>query len=526
MLDYRVDHQALPTFGFLTLRRRWKLICICVALSMTAGAAFALLKGATYTASTQFLVYIKEVQPGSELVVSLGRADLTQVENEIEIIRSRGTLAKVVRSLNLASDPEFVPDATLLGQLARWLVSRPQTASDESRDRQEIAIQSLAKHIAPQRIGTSHTILLNVTSSAPEKSALIANEISQVMLQARGNTDPEGDRSPLLRERLQGLGPGVYVMTPALVPDRPNGPRRILVVLGAIAAGFLLGAALAFFLDLRDRSIRTAAQVERFGVECLGAIPWLPRRKLASKNPARSARQRIAQDGLAPSPLLTQTLLRIAVAAEAAKARVLGIASPIAGDGTTTVARHFAQTAARSQKVLLVEAGRGLGSEPRIHGTGPDPAALGHARLETRDGDLWHDDEGGPDVLTIAASPGGDGCANWWMHCGRKSLAAYDLIVVGLPPLEQGAAYRMAAQSIDGILLVMKWGSTDAERIERAFAISGAVPTDFIGAVLNGVDSRMIGLFGDKLWEAEAVVGARRRPFVTAMQIEPVAGPA
>lgn len=524
MLGYSVDHQPLPIVGFLTLRRRWKLVCICVGLALAAGASFALLKGATYTASTQFLVYVKEVQPGSELVVSLGRADLTQVENEIEIIRSRGTLAKVVRSLNLADDPEFVPAATLPEELARWLVGRPQAASDESRNRQEIAIASLAKHIAPQRIGTSHTILLNVTTSAPEKSALIAHEISQVMLQARG-ADQEGDRSPLLRERLQGLGPGVYLMTPALVPDKPNGPRRILIVLGAILAGSLFGAALALLLDLRDKSIRTTAQVERFGLECLGAIPQLSRKKPASSRQTGSMRQRATQDEFAPSPLQTQTLLRMAVAAEAAKARVVGIASPIAGDGATTVARHLAQTAARSRKVLLVEAGRNAVSGPRSEAASPDPTALGNAHPEPRDGDLWHDDAGGPDVLTIAASPGGDGCANWWMHCGRKSLAAYDLIVVGLPPLEQGAAFRMAAQGIDGILLVMKWGGAAAERIERAFAVSGASPADFIGAVLNGVDSRTIGLFGDELWEAEAAVSARRRPFVMAMQMEPVAEP-
>uniref|UniRef100_A0A9E8CKP2 Tyrosine kinase G-rich domain-containing protein n=1 Tax=Bosea sp. NBC_00436 TaxID=2969620 RepID=A0A9E8CKP2_9HYPH len=491
---------------------------------MAAGAFFVLLKGATYTASTQFLVYVKEVQPGSELVVSLGRADLTQVENEIEIIRSRGTLAKVVSSLNLASDPEFVPAPTLPEQLVRWLAGRSQTAADESRSRQEIAIASLAKHISPQRIGTSHTILLNVTTSSSEKSTLIANEISQVMLQARG-ADQEGDRSPLLRERLQGLGPGIYVMTPALVPDKPNGPRRILIVLGAVFVGFLIGTALALLLDLQDKSIRTANQVERFGLECLGAIPWLSRRKPASANEPGSMRQRTTEGEFAPSPLLDQTLLRMAVAAEAAKARVVGIASPIAGDGATTVARHFAQTAARSQKVLLVEAGRNALSMPRPEAASPDPTAVGNAHLETRDGDLWHDDAGGPDVLTIAASPDGDGCANWWMHCGRKSLAAYDLIIVGLPPLEQGAAFHMAAQNIDGILLVMKWGGADAERIERAFAVSGAAPADFIGAVLNGVDSRMIGLFGDELWKAEATISARRRPFVMAMRMEPVAEP-
>lgn len=519
MPGYRIDRQPSSTLGPLTLRRRWKIICTCVAISLAAAGAFILLKGAAYTATTQFLVYVKEVQPGSELVVSLGRADLTQVENEIEIIRSRGTLAKVVNALDLADDPEFVPTPTLPLDLVRKLFGLRQTSPDESRNRQEIAIESLAKHVALQRVGTSHAIQLKVTTSAAEKSALIASEISQVMLQSRVSADQDGERSPLLRERLQGLGPAVYVMTPALIPDNSNGPRKILVLLGALAAGFGIGAVLALLLDLRDRSIRTAAQVEQFGLECLGAIPWLSPETPVPSGRGNALRAQAGQDGLHPAPLLTQTLLRMAVATEAAKARVVGIASPIAGDGATTVARHFAEAADRNQNVLLVEAGRSATATP---GT----ASPGDGHPEPRDGDLRHDDAGGPDVLTIAASAGGDGCANWWMHCGRKSLAAYDLIVVGLPPLEQGAAFRIAAQSIDGILLVMKWGGADVERIERAFAISGAMPTDFIGAVLNGIDGRMIGLFGDKLWKAETVVGARRSPFAFEMPAEPAAGSA
>lgn len=509
MLDYIDDRQSLSTLGFLTLRRRWKLVFTCIALSLAAAAIFVIQRGVSYTASTQFLVYVKEVQPGSDLVISLGRADLTQVENEIEIIRSRGTLAKVVQSLNLADDPEFVPSATLPREIVRWLFSVPQATTDEGRGRQEIAVDSLAKHIAIQRIGTSHTILLNVTTSDPQKSALIANEISQIMLQSRVSAEQDGDRSPLLRERLQGLGPSVYVMTPALVPDKPSGPRKLLILLGALVTGFVAGLIAALLLDFRDKTIRTAAQVERFGLECIGALPLLARRMLAARGKAGPDEDRPGQDGLLPAPLAAQTLLRMTAAAEAVKVRVVGIASPTAGEGATTVARHFAQTAARSHRnVLLVEASRSptRGSSP-----------------ETR-GDFRRGDDGGPDVLAIVGSDEGEGPANWWMHCQRKSLAAYDLIVVGLPPLEQGPAFRLAAQNIDGILLVIQWGGVDRERIERALAVSGTVPTDFIGAVLNKVDDRMIGRFGDKLWQAETVIAARRRLFAAVTPIKPVTG--
>lgn len=522
MSDSIDDRHSLSTFGFLTLRRRWKLICACVVLAVAAGGAFVALRGASYTASTQFLVYVKEVQPGPEPVVSLGRADLTQVENEIEIIRSRGTLAKVVRSLNLADDPEFVPATTLAQDIAQRVFGMSRSASDERRSRQEIAIETLAKHVAIQRIGTSHTILVNVTTSDPEKSALIANDISQAMVQARLSAEQDGDRSPLLRERLQGLGPSVYVMTPALVPDKPSGPRKILVLLGAAIAGFVLGTALALLWDLKDRTIRTAAQVERFGLECIGAIPLLSRGKPAGRSGGRPVEERGGPGEFRSTPLLTQTLLRMTVAAEAAKARVVGVASPTAGEGATTVARQFAQAAARSsRKVLFVEtdaSGASANGASGYREISSDVAALCDGRLEKGVGE--------PDVLVVAASADGGGSANWWMHCDQKSLATYDLIIVGLPPLEQGAAFRLATQKIDGTLLVMKWGGADIERIERAFSVSGAVPSDFIGAVLNKVDGRMVGQFGDKLWKAETVVAARRRLFAASVPVEPVAGPA
>ena len=81
----------------------------------------------------------------------------------------------------------------------------------------------------------------------------------------------------------------------------------------------------------------------------------------------------------------------------------------------------------------------------------------------------------------------------------------------------------MAARTVDGILLVVQWGGADTVRVERAFAISGAAPSDFIGAVLNMVDDRMIGLFGDKFWKAEVVTAVRQRLFSPAMPSHPVA---
>lgn len=511
-MSFHIEELHLETtYGLPSLSRRWKVVAASVAASVLLGMFAVLMKPVSYTASTQLLIYLREIQPGPDLIVSPGRADLTQVENEIEIIRARGTLSKVVQSLNLTQDREFVPGMTLLQRSVQWITGSLQASLDESRRMQEVAVDSLARHITVKRVGTSHTILVNVTTSDPKKSERIANGISQVMLQARVSAEQDGNRSPLQRERLQGLGPSAYVMTPALAPEKPNGPRNILIILGAVVAGLGIGSVLAVFLDFTDKTIRCSAQVEHFGVDCIGAIPVLDDKRAALAGRFHSGKP-AGQKEFLPDALLNQTLLRAAVAIESARVRIVGIASSIAGEGASTVASHLARMATCSRKkVLFVETGRG--GTPHFFSVSGSPTTAGRV-------DMQELSAGAIGNLAPPAAYHGDQARNWTAYCAPEFLADYDLIVVNLPPLERGAEFRMATQNLDGVLLVVKWGSTHIEQIERAFTVSRAVPSDFIGAVLNMVDRRMIGQFGDKLWEAEAALVYRRRSFSRGKPIE------
>ncbi|WP_458756095.1 Wzz/FepE/Etk N-terminal domain-containing protein [Afipia sp. TerB] len=515
MSDYVGEPSSLRTFGLRSLQRRWKFIAACGALFFIAGLVVAILKPVSYRAFIQLLVYVRELQPGPEPVVSHGRVDLVQVENEIEIIRSRGVLAKVVRSLNLADDAEFVPAMTPLRKLTEWISHGQKAAFDQSRTREDTAIETLGRHMSVMRVGTSHTILVSVTTSSAEKSKQIASAIGQTVLQARIGVEQEGGKSPLLRERLQGLGPNAYVITTAVAPDRPSGPRKIIVILGMTIVGVVFGSALALLQDFRNRTIRTAAQVEYLGLECIGPIPLLRRWMPKSPSPPCSLREPVEDDEFRPNPMFDQTLSRIAVAIEAAKARTVGVASAVAGEGAATMARHLARTAACShKKVLLVVIKRNEPNRPSRQEASPAESAADRAAAE---GGIILNQRAGPDVLVVDGLNGVGGAATWWMHLGKDYLGSYDLIVLSLPPLEEGPEFRTAAKNLDGILLVLKWGGVDLERIERAIAVSGVAPSEFIGAVLNMVDERMIGKFGDKFWKAEATFAARRHAVERSM---------
>lgn len=491
------------TFDLLSLRRRWKLIALCGALSVLSGLLFLLFKPVKYTATTQLLVYVREIQLGPEPVVSPGRADLTQVQNEIEIIRSRGMLAAVVRSLNLDADDEFVSAPSRLGSMVEWLY-RPRRAGQEASTNLDLAIDALQKRLTIKKVGTSHTIQVNVSTSDPHKSERIANAIGQGAVERRFGADPSGSKSPLRRERLQGLGPNAYVMTAAGVPSRPDGPRKIIVLPAALGFGLMFGSALALLLDFRNSAVRAAAQVEHLGLECFGPIPFLCRRNAMTASGADSGRKLAVKDKFLPNPMQDQTLRRVAVAIQNTGARKIGVTSAVAGEGAATVSAQLARTC-RGAKVLLVDA-----SLKELPGNRDEFGVTSPFSVPRS---IVLDSSGGFDLLDVGGLSSSEASGASWMQHGQSVLGNYELIVVCLPPLEQGPEFRMAARNLDGILLVIKWGETRIETIERAITVSGVSDSDFVGAVLNMVDERMIGAFGDKFWNAEAALAAKRRSF-------------
>jgi hypothetical protein len=441
------------------------------------------------------LIYVRKLQPGPDPVVVAGSADLVDVQNEIELIRSRGMLAKAAQALNLVDDDEIAPAPTWLQSLL--------TAKDAPSTKLESAVEYLRKNVALKQVGASHTILISATTSDPHKSERIANAIADVAVQARVSAEQQGIVSPLLRERVQGLGPSAYVITPAEPSKKKDGPHKILVLAAATILGLAIGAALALLSDLFNRTVRTATQVENFGIECIGAIPKL-RSRIGLEGPP-SQHTFANERSLRPDAILNQTIRRALAAIEAAKVRTIGVTSAVGGEGATTVAGHLVKMAnACGMKALLVQPDPARRDSVRAVSSAAEEGARKRASIAS--GERVQE-------LNVRGVDGSPGAAAWSRYSGSDALAKYDLLLVDLPPLDHGPEFRLAARDLDGFLLVVKWGDTQFDAIERAIAESGVPISEFIGAVLNMMDERMIGKFGDKLWEAEAALAAGRRPF-------------
>ena len=71
-------------------------------------------------------------------------------------------------------------------------------------------------------------------------------------------------------------GEQMHVQQPANLPDSPSFPNRILFAGGGLGGGLVLGLALAMWLEFRDQSIRTEADiVALLELPVLTQVPWV-----------------------------------------------------------------------------------------------------------------------------------------------------------------------------------------------------------------------------------------------------------
>ena len=128
-------------------------------------------------------------------------ADSAIVDTEVEIIRSRSLLGKVVDKLELVNVPEFNgrlrpigPVDQFKGQVKGWLglsPAPPQAVSNLSEEERDIrrterirnsVISAVLQNITARRIGQTYNIGINVTSENPDRAAAIANAIADQYL--------------------------------------------------------------------------------------------------------------------------------------------------------------------------------------------------------------------------------------------------------------------------------------------------------------------------------------------------------
>ncbi len=168
--------------------QRRRVVSTIAGLSVAGallGAAAAMAWPQAYVATTEVMLSDALDKPS----VSPRDADLAMIETRLRLLRSGSVLAAAAERLNLAADPEFggaAKDAS--GDYARNIrrfFASEGAGDDETRRRQAVA--ALQRAIEVNRIGNSAVVAVSARSSDPDKSALLADAVSEAFLSLAGN---------------------------------------------------------------------------------------------------------------------------------------------------------------------------------------------------------------------------------------------------------------------------------------------------------------------------------------------------
>jgi polysaccharide biosynthesis transport protein len=293
-------------------------------------------------------------------------------------------------------------------------------------------------------------------------------------------------------------------------------PRNGLVWTFALLAGGMFGAGIGALREFMDRAFRTAEQVQSMlNLECVALAPRLvgkPRKRFRPQIAAgTAAARRIRFD---PEILSAVTNAPVSPFADALRSvkfatnrsrgmsscKVVAVTSSLPGEGKSTLAVGMAQTAARAGRTILVDCdlrnpflSRALAPQASL---GLLHVLLGRCPLEEA---VWTDPSNDLTFLPAVAIPdlraageilAGDLMRNLFLDLKRN----YDHVVVDLSPLV-ALDVRATVDLIDAYVLVIEWGRTKIDVVQKALRNAKGVHKNIIGAVLNKVDMKQIKLY-------------------------------
>lgn len=205
-------------FGILRalLRHRWKIILILLAAFLIAYLNLKQTKR-LYTARAEIILEQSGSPVNLGVAIAPGFSGDTEIQTELQVIRSRAIMRTVVENLDLLRDPEFNPTAAPPppAPWERWLIDKgwwpvdvqftwppdvvvgvlpeaPIFRVDEQIQR--IAIDQLRAKTQVGSVRGTTIIRIGVTSWSRQKAALIANAIAEAYIEARVEVKVEAQR--------------------------------------------------------------------------------------------------------------------------------------------------------------------------------------------------------------------------------------------------------------------------------------------------------------------------------------------
>lgn len=327
------------------------------------------------------------------------------------------------------------------------------------------------------------------------------------------------------------------MVSPAQPPEQKSSPIASVVLAISGLLGVAVGLGVGVLRESLDFVFRTTRQVEdALRTSCLAVLPLVKqtlststdgaeRRATQQKGPpeprARGGRRRqpvareLPQDQVValtdalmrqvveePFSLLAEELRAIKIAAELhaaiEKNKVIGITSTLPGEGKSTIACNLAELMADAGKrVILIDADL---RKPRLIGCLEPEPTVGLLELLGGKTQLQQvvrfDAETGlamlPSIVDVHLAHTDEVVSSdAFRRLVEQLRERYDYIIIDLPPLGPVIDVRAATQSVDSFILVVEWGRTRVNVVQRCLNSAPEVHDRLLGVVLNKADEKI-----------------------------------
>ncbi|BAU10062.1 capsular exopolysaccharide family protein [Leptolyngbya sp. NIES-3755] len=352
------------------------------------------------------------------------------------------------------------------------------------------------------RISTLAGLLANYRSRAAQTPALIQQEgelqrRQEIALTAYQNLNARKQEIEVAKNQQVG---NARVLQSAMVPTRPAGRMRLILLAAGAMVGLLLGIAAAFLVDSIDKSLKTVKDAEaQYGYTLLGLVP----RFETSDTPTILSP---GADDISPRVIaMTSPRSMIHEAYQMLQAnlkfmsldkkvKTIVISSAVPREGKSEVAANLAATMAQSgRKVLLVDADMRNPSQHHLWGlvnsVGLSNVVVDQSELRQAVKPITSN----LSVLTAGVMP-----PNPLSILDSEAMTVfletvskdYDYIVFDTPPLAGTADAAVLGKMADGVLIAVRPGVADAASVAAAKSLLARSEPNILGLVANGVNVR------------------------------------
>ncbi|MDH3046688.1 polysaccharide biosynthesis tyrosine autokinase [Gordonia alkanivorans] len=430
------------------VRRNWWILLCSALLVGVIGLAFSVVQSSEYRSSATLYV-TSGSDPNTQSAYQGSQAAQQRVASYVKLVTSDAIVMEALRdgSINLSMD--------------------------EARER-------LTASAAPDTV----LVTIGATDTDPERARALATAVAEAMTRYIETLEqPSGGGDSLAKLTVVSFAS----------PAEKVAPRVLRNAGLSVLLGFFLGMLIVYLRERFDTVVRTAANVPSVvGSPVLASVPQEPMlRGGGTINFAAGA-----TSGAAESYRRLRTNLAFSNVDK--PPRVVLVASACPGEGKTTTALNLAASLADSgDRVVIVDGDLRRPEVAKRTGRQPAVGLTNYLRGDAKMEDLVQaSDFPNLDVLTSGELPPNPAelLASDRAAAGIRELAgSYDYVVVDSPPILPVTDAAVTARSVDGVLLVVRAGSTKQPDLVDAVEMLRAANVSILGLIMNDVQSGNAG---------------------------------